>query len=83
MTTETVTPATVMREYFKTGNKFGRYSKIFNLADFANEYSDYVRNGHIPERNGKHRQVLSWPEEVRQHKARTALKKARLQGRAA
>ena len=83
MSTQPVTNATIMREYFKTGSTVARHSKLFSLADFANEYSSYVAHGHIPERNGRHRQVFSWPELVRQQQARVALKKQRIQGRAA
>lgn len=78
MSTQPVTNANIMREYFKTGIKPGKRSKVFSLVDFANEYSSYVAHGHIAERNGKHRQLFSWPELVRQQQARTALKKQRL-----
>ena len=77
-TAPTVSNANIMREYFKTGSTVARHSKLFSLVDFANEYSSYVAVGHIPERNGRHRQVFSWPELVRQQQARTALKTARL-----
>lgn len=83
MSAEPVTNANIMREYFKTGIKPGKRSKVFGLVDFANEYSSYVAHGHIPERNGKHRQVFSWPEMVRQQQTRTSLKASRLARRAA
>jgi hypothetical protein len=78
MSEQQVTNATIMREYFKTGVKPGKRSKVFGLVDFANEYSSYVTHGHIQERNGRHRQVFSWPELVRQQRERVALKAERL-----
>jgi hypothetical protein len=38
---------------------------------------EYFKTG-IQERNGRHRQVFSWPELVRQQRARVTLKAERL-----
>lgn len=47
--------ATIIREYFKTGETFGRRSRLFTLHHFAAEYTGYINTGHVPAGFGKHR----------------------------
>lgn len=47
--------ATIIREFFKTGEKFGKHSALFLLTHFAAEYTNYVSTGHVPAGFGKHR----------------------------